>query len=134
MPVYTFELRDGDRRIEDGSGVNLPDHEHAFDYALDIAREAQTRSWCLDVYDGNGQRAFELPFARIDPTLDHLAPAMRKAVERTCDQSRSLKEAIASARSRCGNRGRSWRSRAAGRISPRKWAKGRSEGQAGRRA
>jgi hypothetical protein len=103
MPVYTFELRDGDRRIEDGSGVNLPDHEHAFDYALEIARElmdrreAQTRSWCLDVYDGNGQRAFELPFARIDPTLDHLAPAMRKAVERTCDQSRSLKEAIASA-------------------------------------
>jgi hypothetical protein len=43
MPVYTFELGDGDRRIEDGSGVNLPDHEHAFDYALDIARELMDR-------------------------------------------------------------------------------------------
>jgi hypothetical protein len=104
MPIYTFELRDGDRKIEDGDGVNLPDRDHAFHYALDVAhelmscREAQTRSWCLDVYEGNGQRAFELPFARIDPTLDHLAPAVRKTVERTCDQSRSLKEAIASAR------------------------------------
>jgi hypothetical protein len=103
MPVYTFELRDGDRTIEDGSGVNLPDREHAFGYALDVARElmerreAQTRIWCLDVYDG-GQRIFELPFARIDPTLDHLVPEMRKTVERSCNQSRSLREAIAAAR------------------------------------
>jgi hypothetical protein len=35
MPVYTFELRDGDRKIEDGNGVNLPDRDHAFHYALD---------------------------------------------------------------------------------------------------
>ena len=27
MPVYTFELRDGDRKIEDGNGVNLPDRD-----------------------------------------------------------------------------------------------------------
>ena len=96
MPVYTFELRDGDRTIEDGSGVNLPDRAHAFDYALDVARElmgcreAQTRTWRLDVYDGSGERIFQLPFARIDPTLDHLAPEMRKTVERVADLSRSL--------------------------------------------
>lgn len=104
MPTYTFELRDGDRRIADGNGVDLPDREHARDYALDVAhelmscREAQTRIWRLDVYDGSGQRIFELPFASIDPTLDHLVPEMRTTVERTCDRSLSLKEAIAAAR------------------------------------
>ena len=45
-------------------------------------REAQTRTWRLDVYDSNGGRIFELPFASIDPTLDHLAPEMRTTVER----------------------------------------------------
>ena len=104
MPVYTFELRDGDRKIEDDDGVNLPDRDHAFHYALDVAhelmscREAQTRSWRLDVYEGNREQIFQLPFARIDPTLDHLVPEVRKAVERTSDLSRSLKETMAAAR------------------------------------
>jgi hypothetical protein len=104
MPIYTFELRDGDRRIEDKSGVHLPDREHALHYALDVARElmncreVQTRSWCLDVHDGNGARIFELPFASIDPTLDHLVPEMRTTIERMCDRARSLREVIAAAR------------------------------------
>jgi hypothetical protein len=104
MPIYTFELRDGDRNVEDGNGVNLPDRDHAFHYALDVAhelmscREAQTRSWRLDVYEGNGERIFELPFARIDPTLDHLAPEMRTTFERMCDRSRSLRETVAAVR------------------------------------
>jgi hypothetical protein len=104
MPIYTFELRDGDRTIEDGSGVNLLDRDHAFHYALDVAhelmscREAQTRTWRLDVYEGSGERIFQLPFARIDPTLDHLVPEMRETVERASDLSRSLREAMASAR------------------------------------
>lgn len=103
MPIYTFELRDGDRRIEDGSGVNLPDRDHVVHYALDVAhelmscREAQTRSWRLDVYEG-GERIFELPFARLDPTLDHLVPEMRTTVERMSDLSRSVREAMAAAR------------------------------------
>jgi len=104
MPVYTFELRDGDRKIEDGNGVNLPDRDHAFDYALDVAhelmscREAQTRIWCLDVYEGSGERIFQLPFTRFDPTLDHLVPEMRERVERVSDLARSLGEAMAAAR------------------------------------
>jgi hypothetical protein len=104
MPVYTFELSDGDRRTQDGSGVNLLDREHARHYALDVARElmscreAQTRTWRLDVYDGSGERIFELPFASIDPTLDHLVSEMRTTVERMCDRSRSLREAIAAAK------------------------------------
>jgi hypothetical protein len=103
MPVYTFELRDGDRAIQDKTGVQLPDRDGAFEYAHDVAREimscreAQTRSWRLDVYD-NGERIFELPFARIDPTLDHLVPEMRTTVERMWDRYRSLREAMAAAR------------------------------------
>jgi hypothetical protein len=104
MPVYTFELRDGDRTIQDQGGVRLPDRDRAFEYALDVAhelmscREAQTRSWRLDVYDDQGERILELPFAGIDPTLDHLVPAMRTTVERMCDRYRSLREAMAAAR------------------------------------
>ncbi len=104
MPVYTFELRDGDRTIQDRSGVHLPDRDRAFQYGRDVAhelmscREAQTRSWRLDVYDDDGERIFELPFARIDPTLDHLVPEMRTTVEGMCDRYRSLREAMAAAR------------------------------------
>jgi hypothetical protein len=61
-------------------------------------REAQTRIWCLDVYEGSGERIFQLPFARFDPTLDHFVPEMRKTVEQVSDLSRSLREAMASAR------------------------------------
>jgi hypothetical protein len=61
-------------------------------------REAQTRTWRLDVYEGSGEQIFQLPFARIDPTLDHLVPEMRETVERASDLSRSLREAMASAR------------------------------------
>jgi uncharacterized protein DUF6894 len=84
--------------------VRLPDRDRAFEYALDVAhelmscREAQTRSWRLDVYDDQGERILELPFAGIDPTLDHLVPAMRTTVERMCDRYRSLREAMAAAR------------------------------------
>jgi hypothetical protein len=104
MPVYTFELRVGDRTVQDKSGVHLPDRDSAFQYALDVAhelmscREAQTRSWRLDVYGDDGGRIFELPFAHIDPTLDHLLPEMRTTVERVCDRYRSLREAMAAAR------------------------------------
>ena len=104
MPVYIFELRDGDRRIEDSSGVKLPDRDHALHYALDVAhelmscREAQTRSWCLDVCDGSGERILEVPFARVDPTLDHLVPEIRTTLERMCERVLSLKEAISAAK------------------------------------
>jgi hypothetical protein len=127
MPVYTFELRDGDRRIEDGSGVNLPDREHARRYARDVARElmscreAQTRTWRLDVYDGSGERIFELPFASIDPTLDHLVPEMRTTVERMCDRYRSLREAIAAANFTVRESRALVALSPAGRISPPKW-------------
>jgi hypothetical protein len=104
MPTYTFELKDGSCGIADETGVNLPDREHALGYAIEVARElmggreAQTRFWRLDVYEGGGERIFEIPFVRVDRTLDHLAPELRTVMEGLCDRHRSLKEANYAAR------------------------------------
>jgi hypothetical protein len=98
MPNYTFELRDGSDGIEDETGIVLADGMHALRYALDVvrelmrSREVQTRSWRLDVYDEAGECVIEVPFARIDPTLDYLGPELRSMVELFFDRRRSLAE------------------------------------------
>lgn len=103
MPLYTFELHDGDRPIEDENGVWFADRESARDHAHEVARELmsarepQTRSWRLDVYE-DGARIEEIPFAKVDHTLDHLHPALRSTVERSSDSMRGLKEAMTAAR------------------------------------
>jgi hypothetical protein len=105
MTVYGFELRDGTcGGITDESGVSLPDRKHALEYAQGVARELmncqekQTRHWQLDVYDGAGERIFEVPFASLDRTLDHLRPEYRHLIARHADRIRSVKEVVASAR------------------------------------
>ena len=103
MPRYTFALQDGTWPVEDGSGVWLAGREQAVDYAEAVARElmrgreAQTRSWRLDVYENDGP-VFEIAFASIDPTLDHLAPPLRTAVEASCTSIRSAREIVSAAR------------------------------------
>ncbi|MGA7958530.1 MAG: hypothetical protein WCA26_15885 [Xanthobacteraceae bacterium] len=104
MPNYTFELRDGSGGIDDESGVALTDGVDALRYAQTVVRElmrsraAQTRTWRLDVYDEAGACVIELPFASIDPTLDHLRPELRAMVEKFCDRRRSVDEMIHTAR------------------------------------
>jgi hypothetical protein len=104
MPNYTFELRDGCGGIDDENGVSLADGADALRYAQDVvhelmrSREAQTRTWRLDVYDEAGACVIELPFASIDPTLDHLRPELRAMVEKFCDRRRSVDEMIYTAR------------------------------------
>jgi hypothetical protein len=100
MPTYKFALRDGRRAIEDEGGVTLPDDVYAFRYARQIAaelmtgREKETRTWLLDVYDEDGGHILELPFARIDRTLDHVVPELRAMIEQICERKRALGEAI----------------------------------------
>lgn len=100
MPVYTFELLDGSSPLIDDTGVDLPDREFALAYGEEIARElmqgreVQTRSWRLRVHENHGEDAFDISFAAVDPTLDHLAPEVRSMVERLCDSYRSSKEAV----------------------------------------
>jgi hypothetical protein len=100
MPLYTFELRDGCRAIEDNTGVELPDRERAWCYACEVVRElmngceAQTRSWRLDVYEAGRGLQFKIPFAQLDRTLDGLHVPVRRTIQHLCDSYRSLKEVI----------------------------------------
>ena len=98
MPNYTFRLRDDDTGVEDETGVSLPDVEIAYRYACDVVRELmncreqRTRFWQLEVYDGEEKKVFEIPFARLDPTLDHLNAPLRDTVEQNAQRVRSLKD------------------------------------------
>ena len=100
MPNYTFELRDGRGGLDDETAVWFTDRAHASRYAQTIvhelmrSRETQTRTWRLDVYDEGGTRVIELPFASLDPTLDHLRPELRAMVEKFCDRRRAVDEMI----------------------------------------
>lgn len=100
MPYYTFELRDGRGDLDDGTAVSFTDGAGALRYAqtvvqeLSRCREAETRTWRLDVYNEDGERVIALPFASLDPTLDHLRPELRAMVERFCDRRRAVDEAI----------------------------------------
>jgi hypothetical protein len=104
MPTYTFELRDGSTGIRDGIGIILPDREQALQYAHGVVRELmrcrelETRFWRLDVYEDNATRVFEILFATMDQTLDHLAPEWRAMMERLCERRRALSEAAHAAR------------------------------------
>ena len=103
MPLYTFELQDGERPVGDETGMWFADRERALDHAhrvaheLMSARELQTRAWRLDVYE-DGSRVEQIPFAHLDPTLDCLSPVLRTNVERCCDTMRDFKQAMSAAR------------------------------------
>lgn len=105
MPIYTFKLRDGRGDAEDATGVDLPDRDSAIRYGRDVvqelmrSRELQTRSWCLDVYEGATHTPIgEIPFASVDPSLDHLAPKFRTMVEGLSERKRLLSDVIHSVR------------------------------------
>jgi hypothetical protein len=106
MPTYTFKLQDGCGGVEDETGVTLPDDDRAIRYAYDVVhelmrcRELETRSWCLDVYEGSKVDIpiCEIPFASVDPSLDHLAPKLRTMVEAAAERMGGLREVIHSVR------------------------------------
>ena len=63
-------------------------------------REVQTRSWCLDIYEGDDVDSpiSEIPFASVDPSLDHLTPKLRTMVESISERKRLLGDVIHSAK------------------------------------
>ena len=103
MPRYTFALQDGTAPVDDESGVWLGSREQAREHAEGVAqelmrgREVQTRPWRLDVFE-DGQVIYEISFASVDPTLDHLAPSLRTRVEASSVTIRSTREIIEAAR------------------------------------
>ena len=104
MPRYTFKLFDDGGGVEDNIGVSLPNTEIAYRYACDVAselmscRELRTRHWQLDVYEDEAKKVFEIPFAKLDPTLDHLPTQQRELVEHSSRLVRSLKDAVHAAK------------------------------------
>jgi Domain of unknown function (DUF6894) len=98
MPRYTFKLNDDDHGVEDDFGVSLPNAEIAHRYSCDVVRELMsrreqsTRHWRLDVYQDDNEKVFEIPFATVDQTLDHLTPGYRAAMEQGAQRIRSLKD------------------------------------------
>jgi hypothetical protein len=98
MPTYKFKLHDDDIGVEDVA-VSLPNAEIAYRYACDVARElmahreGRTRHWRLDVFEHNGEKLFDIPFATLDETLDHLRPEVRALLDQCAQHVRSLKDA-----------------------------------------
>jgi hypothetical protein len=87
MPVVFFNLQDSNGQIVDQEGVELPDLDAVTAYAIGVARELmhgdelERRIWRLDVFDSDGSLLFEIPFATVDTTLDHLDQRLREVVE-----------------------------------------------------
>jgi hypothetical protein len=61
------------------------------------AREPQTRSWHIDVYE-DGRQLHRVPFASLDPTLDHLGPRLRTTVEASCESIHAARQILSAAR------------------------------------
>lgn len=100
MPIYTFMLRDGTDGVVDETGVKLAGQDCAIRYGNDVVRELmknrelETRSWRLDIYENRDTGICQIPFATVDPTLDHLEPRFRNLVEDVSERRRQLSEAI----------------------------------------
>jgi hypothetical protein len=100
MPIYTFRLRDGTDGVVDETGVRLAGEDCAIQYGNDVVRELmknrelETRSWRLDIYENSDTGICQIPFATVDPTLNHLEPKFRTMVEDVSERRRQLSEAI----------------------------------------
>ena len=98
---YTFELHDGGRPIRDDASFATRELAlaHADTVVLELMKhcEPESRSWRLDVFEGD-TLVHQLPFARVDLTLDHLDPAFRMIVEQSNATLLGSMEARSSAR------------------------------------
>ena len=95
MTRYFFDLLAQEGWIEDPDGTLLPEASAALEHARVVAQELMkgversSRHWRLRIGDEDGRSFGDLLFARVDPTLDHLAPQIRAVIE---DVSRQLGE------------------------------------------
>ena len=100
MQAFYFHLCAGDYRILDEEGEWLPDARAARDHAIQVvrelmrARESRTRHYRLDVCDEDGGLVAELPFATVDPTLNHLQTDLKRLVERLSETRREFYETL----------------------------------------
>jgi hypothetical protein len=100
VATYTFTLRGDGPDSSDDTGVALADNASAYRYARTVARElmrcreTKTRCWRIKVYrDGEGP-LFDVLFASVDPTLDHLRRELRALVESVSEKTGALKDIL----------------------------------------
>jgi Domain of unknown function (DUF6894) len=97
-PTYTFTLRSDGCDVNDNVGIELADNASAYGYARTVARElmrcreTQTRYWQIKVYRVGEGLLYDVLFASVDPTLDHLRREVRAWVERISERKRALKD------------------------------------------
>jgi hypothetical protein len=104
MPTYFFDLHTPREVVRDLIGSELACEASAREHAAGVARElmlnreAQTRSWRLDVRDGEGRRVFKLMLVTVDESLARFSPEVRSSLENMCANNASLCDTIRSVR------------------------------------
>jgi len=97
MKRYYFNLWTTKQLLLDTAGTALSDETAARAHARAVARDLMrncapnTRSWRLDVRDGDGQACFSVLFASVDDTVP---PELRAAVIEGSTRAATLRDAI----------------------------------------
>ena len=100
MATYYFNLKDSRTTIPDPDGTDLIDDEAARAHAVIVAREAmrnnevRTRNWRIEVCGSNRAALFDILFASVDESMDHLPSDLRSSVETVSTKFASLSDAI----------------------------------------
>jgi t-SNARE complex subunit (syntaxin) len=100
MSIYFFNLKDCRTTIPDPDGTELADESAARAHAIVVAREAmrnneaRTRNWRIQVCRADRTPLFEVLFASVDETMDHLPNDMRQSVENISKKFASLADTI----------------------------------------
>jgi hypothetical protein len=100
MPTYFYNLQTLDGIIQDPEGTDFPSQYMAVEHGRLIARElmqhreSATRSWRLDVYNGEGTLCFDVLFATVDESILCFPPELRRSVQDMHAKSASLIEVM----------------------------------------
>ena len=100
MTTFYFNLKDCRTVIPDLDGTELPDEGAARAHAVIVAREAmrnnevRTRNWRIQVCGENRTPLFEILFASVDETIDHLPGDLRNSLENVSTKFASLADTI----------------------------------------
>ena len=103
MPLYFFNIRGG-AHFDDLDGTELADDARARQHGATVAREAmrnreiRVRHLAMEIRDQDGTFVDEFPFAKLDPTLDHLDPRLREVVEQLSLSQARLAETLRDSR------------------------------------
>ena len=100
MTTYYFNLKDGRATIPDPDGTEFADEVAARTHAVTVAREVmrnnevRTRNWRIEVCGQDRQALFEILFASVDQSMEHLPGDLRRAVETVSTKFASLSDTI----------------------------------------